>query len=296
MLITGLCFMACNNDDDKVKGDGPADTEEPVFSDVLVLTDRLVTFDEAGEVAGINYGTELNHNAAPGIYSIQADDIEAAKAIFMDIVEGFTNITTSGDDIAVTLYDSDSTPEGKVLFNKGDGSIVATMTFDGFEIPGVSELRFLKKFPTLNAQSSPWRLYDIVTVPSEREGRPRGICIREYKNGQNGMIICPTSYECGYQNWRTNSCLETMKNMAKQVKALGVDNVKARLQQAGLYSDLTRYYWSDTMKFYFFDMGHWKVRLSDGDDIYVSSWEVGLSVNNANNAYTYYFDGNGRCW
>ena len=110
------------------------------------------------------------------------------------------------------------------------------------------------------------------------------------------MIICPTSYESGYQDWRSNTCLETMKKMAGQVKSLGVDKVSARLKQASLYSDLTKYYWSNTTKFYFFDKGHWKVRLSDGDDKYVSSWEVALSNNNANNAYTYYFDGNGKCW
>lgn len=296
-LIFGMCFTACSKDDDDLTGTGENHAiEEPVVPELEIFTDRLVSFDEFGNVRGVNIGVELNHSAAPGVYSIQADDINAAKAIFTELVDGFEDIVTAGDDITVTLRDAEGAEQGKVLFRKAEGTEIATMTFEGFTVPEITMLRFIKTFPQFSAVTSRYRLYDIVTVPSDREGNPRGICIREYSNGTNGMIICPTSYECGYQDWRSNTCLETMKAMGKQVKALGVDKIKSRLQQAKLYSDLSKYYWSNTTKIYVVDKGHWKVRLSDGDDIYVSSWEVALSINNANNAYTYYFDANGRCW
>ena len=216
--------------------------------------------------------------------------------MFMGLIDGFTDISTAGDDITVVLHDAEGKEQGKVYFKKSDVAEVATMTYEGFTLPGITKLRYLDKWPSLGATLSPYKLFDIVTVPSDREGRPRGICIREWSNGTMGMIICPTSYESGYQDWRANTCKETLKAMAAQVKKVGVDKVSARLNQAGLFSDLNRYYWSDTTKFYFFDKGHWKVRLSDGDDIYVSSWEVALAVNNANNVYTYYFNSKGECW
>lgn len=139
-------------------------------------------------------------------------------------------------------------------------------------------------------------LWEVVTVPRSAEDNPRGVCIREYSPGTPGMIICPTSYESGYQNWRANSSVPTLKQMAAQVQQVGVEKVSKCLEQAGLYSDLTKYYWSNYTKWYGLDTGHWKVRLSDGDDIYVSAWQVALSPNNANNCYTYWFDENGNCW
>ena len=292
IFLSGMCFIACSSDDDN----NQPPVEERVH-DLDVFTDRLITVDDEGKLEGVNIGEELNKQAAPGVYSVKVENLAEAKAMFMGLIDGFTDISTSGDDITVVLYDAEGKEQGKVYFKKSSGAELATMTYEGFTVQGITTLRYLDQWPVvLNAPTSRYKLYDIVTVPSDREGNPRGVCIREYSNGTNGMIICPTSYECGYQDWRSNTCLETMKKMAGQVKSLGVDKVSARLKQASLYSDLTKYYWSNTTKFYFFDKGHWKVRLSDGDDIYVSSWEVALAVNNANNVYTYYFNSKGECW
>lgn len=293
MVLSGMCFIACSSDDDNNNNEPPV--EERVH-DLDVFTDRLITVDDLGNLEGVNIGQALNSNVAPEVYSVQVKDLEEAKAMFMELVDGFTDISTAGDDITVVLYDAEGKEQGKVYFKKSSGAELATMTYEGFTVQGITTLRYIDNWPALGATTSKWRLYDIVTVPSDKEGNPRGVCIREYSNGTNGMIICPTSYESGYQDWRSNTCLETMMKMGEQVKKLGVDNVSARLKKAGLYSDLSKYYWSNTTKFYFFDKGHWKVRLSDGDDKYVSSWEVALSNNNANNAYTYYFNGNGKCW
>lgn len=291
MLLSGMCFISSCSEDE---GPGPSVAER--VHDLDVFTDRLVTVDDGGNLKGVNIGEELNSQADPGVYSVKVENLEEAKSMFMELVDGFTDISAAGDDITVTLYDAEENEQGKVYFKKSDGAEVATMTYEGFTLPGIIKLRYLDNWPGLTAVQSPYKLLDIVTVPSDKEGRPRGICIREWSNGTMGMIICPTSYESGYQDWRANTCKETLKSMAQQVKKVGVDKVSARLQQAGLYSKLDRYYWSNTTKFYFFDKGHWKVRLSDGDDIYVSSWEVALSVNNANNAYTYYFNSSAQCW
>ena len=291
IFLSGMCFIACSNDDDN----NGSPVEERVH-DLDIFTDRLITVDDEGKLEGVNIGEELNKQAAPGVYSVKVENLAEAKAMFMGLIDGFTDISTAGDDITVVLHDAEGKEQGKVYFKKSDVAEVATMTYEGFTLPGITKLRYSDKWPSLGATLSPYKLFDIVTVPSDREGRPRGICIREWSNGTMGMIICPTSYESGYQDWRANTCKETLKAMAAQVKKVGVDKVSARLNQAGLFSDLNRYYWSDTTKFYFFDKGHWKVRLSDGDDIYVSSWEVALAVNNANNVYTYYFNSKGECW
>ena len=297
MLTAGLCFTACSSDDDDNSNNNNnqhPSAEEVVENELDVFTDRVISVDELGNLKGVNVGMALN-DVTPTVYSVEVSDINNAKAKFMELVEGFKNISTYGNDITVTLMNAEGKEQGKVYFNEGSGDEVANMTFDGFTLKGITELKYVTKWPGTNS-SSRYRLFEVMRVPSDREGNPTGICIREYSGGTNGMIICPTSYECGYQDWRTNSCKETMINMGKQVKAIGESTVRERLSKAGVYSDLSKYYWCSTMKFIFFDKFHYKVRLNDGDDIMVSSWEVALPINNANNAYCYFFDANGNCW
>lgn len=294
MLTAGFAFTACSSDDDDNNNNTQQSGENIPNADLDVFTDRLISVDELGQLKGVNIGEALDA-VAPTVLSVQADDMEAAKAKFMGLVDGFKNVTTDGNNITVVLKDADNKEQGRVFFKEGSGNTLATMTYEGFTLQGISELRFLSVWPASNAQSR-YRLYQIVTVPASSEGNPRGICIREYSGGTNGMIICPTSYESGYQDWRTNSCKETMIQMGQQVKAIGENETRSRLSAAGLYSDLGRYYWSNTLSYKGVDTGHYKVRLGDGDSKYVSAWEVALSNNNANNAYTYWFDANGNCW
>lgn len=293
MLTAGFCATSCSKDDDNNNNQQQTGENIP-RADLSVFTDRLISVDELGQLKGVNIGEALDA-VAPTVLSVQADDMEAAKAKFNELVDGFKNVTTNGNNITVVLKDADNKEQGKVYFKEGSGNTLATMTYEGFTLQGISELRFLSVWPASNAQSR-YKLYQIVTVPSSGEGNPRGICIREYSGGTAGMIICPTSFESGYNNWRTNSCESTMQEMGRRVAALGASNVSSRLSAAGLYSDLTKYYWSNTKDVYVVDVGYHKVRLSDGDSKYVSSWEVALSNNNANNAYTYWFDANGNCW
>lgn len=296
LLTAGMTFTACGSDDDDNTNtnNGNQQTAELAVDEMNVFLERVVTLDEGGNLMGVNVGTLLNESE-PTVYYAQVYDMNEAKASFMELVEDFQNISTSGNNITVSLKGSDGKELGKVLFKEGSGDEIANMTLEGFTIKDFTTLKYMAKLPASNA-SSRYKLFEVVTVPSSKEGNPRGICIREYKSGTNGMIICPMDYECGYQDWRTNTCKDTMKKMGEQVKAIGVDKVKERLEKAGLYSDLTKYYWSSTTKFYLFDKGHWKVRLSDGDDDYVSSWEVGLGANKAYNCYTYYFNEKGKCW
>ena len=294
MLTAGMCFTACSSDDDDNNNQQQQTGENIGFTDLEVFTQRLISVDDLGQLKGVNVGTALN-TVTPTIFSVQVEDIADAKAKFNELVEGFKDVSTSGNNITVTLKDKDGKQQGKVYFKEASGDPVATMTYEGFSLQGITELNYLVKWPASNAVSR-YKKFQIVTVPSDKEGNPRGICIREYSSSEPGMIICPTSYESGYEDWRSNSCLETMKKMGEQVKAIGESEVRSRLSAAGIYSDLSQYYWSNTTKFYMFDVGHWKVRLNDGDDIYVSSWEVALPKNKAYNAYTYWFDANGNCW
>ena len=296
LLTVGMTFTACGSDDDDNTNNGKdtPSVEDFVENELDVFTERVISVDDLGNLKGVNVGMVLN-DIAPTVYSVEVSDINKAKDMFMELVEGFKNVSTSGNNITAVLLDAEGKEQGKVLFKETDGDAVASMTFEGFTLKGITELRYVTKWPASNATSR-YRLFEVVSVPSDKEGNPRGICIREYSKGTNGMIICPTSYESGYQSCRSNTGKESMKKMGQQVKAVGVDKVKERLEKAGLYSDLTKYYWSTTTKMIFVDKIHYKVRLSDGDDKSVSSWEVALSKNKANNCYTYFFNDKGKCW
>lgn len=294
MLTTGMCFTACSSDDDDNNDQQQQTGADIPLPDLEVFTMRVITVDELGNLRGVNVGEAIDL-VSPTVFSVLVEDLAEAKAKFLELVEDFKDVSTSGNNITVTLRDADGKEQGKVYFKEGTGNEVATMTYEGFTLQGISMLKYVNVWPASNAESR-YKLLQVMTVPSDREGNPRGICIREYKSGTNGMIICPTSYESGYQDWRSNTSKSSMQQFGKQVKEIGVSTVSDRLKKANMYSDLNKYYWSNTTKFYFFDKGHWKVRLSDGSDKYVSSWEVALPNNNANNAYCYWFDANGKCW
>ncbi len=296
MLTAAMNFTACSKDDDQ---DSTNNQQQKMGKDIPaaeleVFTDRVITVDSTGALKGVNVGAALNE-LTPTIFSVQVEDLADAQEKFNGLVKDFRNIVTTGNNITVTLTDSEGKEQGKVFFKEGTGNEVANMTFEGFKLQGISELKYVVQWPGSNAESR-YKLLQVMTVPSVEDGNPRGICIREYKNGSNGMIICPTSYSCGYEDWRANTCRESMVQMGEQVKNVGVAKVSEQLQKAGMFSKLDNYFWSNTTKFYFFDKGHWKVRLSDGDYSYVSSWEVGLSKNNAYNAYCYWFNEKGEVW
>ena len=294
LIAAAICFTACSKDDDNNGTDNPSVEIPPVIDELDIFRDRVITVDAQGNLMGVNVGTAFD-DEEPTVFSTQVSDMNDAKNKFMELVGDFKHVSATGNDITVSLEDAEGKEQGKVIFSEGSGDEVAAMTYEGFTLPGITMLKYMLRLPESNATSR-WKLWEVVTVPSSAESNPRGLCIREYSPGTNGMIICPTSYESGYQSWRANSSVPTLKQMAAQVQKLGVSEVSKRLEQAGLYSDLTKYYWSNYTKWYGLDTGHWKVRLSDGDDIYVSAWEVGLNKNNANNCYTYWFDEKGKCW
>ncbi len=295
MLTAGMCFTACSSDDDDNNNPQQQPTDADIaFSDLEEFTMRVITVDELGNLRGVNVGEAIDL-VSPTVFSVLVEDLAEAKAKFLELVEDFKDVSTSGNNITVTLRDADGKEQGKVYFKEGSGNEVATMTYEGFTLQGITMLKYVSVWPASNAESR-YKLLQVMTVPSDREGNPRGICIREYKSGENGMIICPTSYESGYQDWRTNTSRSSMQQFGKRVKEVGETTVSERLKKAGMYSDLTKYYWSSTTKMIVVDKFHWKVRLSDGSDKLVSSWEVALPNNNANNAYCYWFDANGKCW
>lgn len=294
LTAAAISFTACSKDDDNSNGTNTPSAENLVVNEMYVFQGRVITVDDLGNLKGVNVGTAFD-DEQPTVFSTKVTDITDAKNKFMELVGDFKHVSATGNDITVSLKDGDGNEQGKVFFREGSGDEVAAMTYEGFEVPGITKLKYMLRLPESNATSR-WKVWEVMTVPSSSEGNPRGLCIREYSPGTNGMIICPTSYESGYQSWRANSSLYTLRNMATQIQKLGVQKVSERLKQAGLYSDLTKFYWSNTTENYWFDKGHWKVRLSDGADEYISSWEVGLNKNNANNCYTYWFDEKGNCW
>ena len=294
LSAAAICFTACSKDDDNSNGTVTPSKENLVVNEMYVFQERVITVDSMGILRGVNVGTAFD-DEQPTVFSTQVSDISDAKNKFMELVGDFKHVSVTGNNITVSLKDVNGNEQGKILFREGTGDEVAAMTFEGFTLPGITKLQYMLRLPASNATSR-WKLWEVMNVPRTEEGNPRGLCIREYTPGTNGMIICPTSYVSSYGSWRANSSLETLRKMATQIQKLGVTNVSDRLDKAGLYSDLTKYYWSNTTKFYMFDVGHWKVRFSDGADEYISSWEVGLAKNEANNCYTYYFDEKGNCW
>ena len=296
LTAAAISFTACSKDDDNnsTGTDTPSTESLPVYNELFIFKDRIIKVDNQGNLKGVNVGTAFD-DEQPTVFSTKVTDITDAKNKFMELVGDFKHISATGNDITVSLEDGDGNEQGKVFFREGSGDEVAAMTYEGFEVPGITKLKYMLRLPESNAISR-WKVWEVMTVPSSNEGNPRGLCIREYSPGTPGMIICPTSYVSGYQSWRANSCVETLRKMATQIQKLGVQEVSKRLEQAGLYSDLTKFYWSNENPWYGVDKAHWKVRLSDGADEYVSSWEVGLNKNEANNCYTYWFDEKGKCW
>jgi hypothetical protein len=294
LTAAAIGFTACSKDDDSNGTDTPS-AENLVVNELCVFQDRVIKVDAQGNLKGVNVGTAFD-DEEPTVFSTQVSDINDARNKFMELVRDFKHVSATGNDITVSLKDAEGNEQGKILFREGSGDEVAAMTYEGFNLPGITKLKYMLRLPESNATSR-WKLWEVMTVPRSEEANPRGVCIREYSPGTPGMIICPTSYVSGYQSWRANSSLETLRQMATQIQKLGVSKVSERLEKAGLYSDLTKFYWSNTTKLYFiFDNGHWKVRLSDGADQYVSSWEVALNKNEANNCYTYWFNEKGECW
>ena len=92
MVLSGMCFIACSSDDDNNNNEPPV--EERVH-DLDVFTDRLITVDDLGNLEGVNIGQALNSNVAPEVYSVQVKDLEEAKAMFMELVDGFADISTA---------------------------------------------------------------------------------------------------------------------------------------------------------------------------------------------------------
>ena len=289
-LITGMCFMACTVEDNP----SSPSKQEYGLNDLEVFTEQLISVDDLGQLKGVNIGMALS-TVTPTIFSVKVNDLNDAKSMFMGLVEGCKDVRTSGDEITVILRDHDLNEQGKVFFKKGDGDAVATMSYEGFTLPGITELRFLTNWP-VNSGGSRWKLYAVMTVPSSSEGNPRGLCIREYSEGTNGMIICPMDYRSGYEDWRVNTSKTTLHKMSDQIQKLGVDNVKNALKNANLFCYLNNWFWTTTTKFIGVDKTHYKIRLSNGEVEAVTSWEVALHANSAYNIYTYYFDENGNCW
>ena len=294
LTAAAIGFTACSKDDDNITGTDNPPTENIVFDDLKVFRDRVIKVDDQGNLRGVNVGTAFD-DEEPTVFSTQVSDINDAKSKFMELVSDFKHVSVTGNDITVSLKDAKGNEQGKILFREGSGDEVAAMTYEGFNLPGITKLKYMLRLPESNATSR-WKLWEVMTVPRSEEANPRGVCIREYSPGTPGMIICPTSYVSGYQSWRANSTVQTLRQMATQIQKLGVEKVSKRLEQAGLYSDLTKYYWSNENPWYGVDVAHWKVRLSDGADKYVSSWEVALANNEANNCYTYWFNEKGECW
>ena len=292
LSAAAISFTACSKDDDNNGAENPS-VEIPVIDELDIFQDRVITVDAQGNLKGVNVGTAFD-DEEPTVFSMQVSDINDAKNKFMELVRDFKHVSATGNDITVSLEDAEGNEQGKIFFREGSGDEVAAMTYEGFTLPGITKLKYMLSLPESNATSR-WRLWEAMTVPSRAEGNPRGVCIREYSPGTNGMIICPTSYESGYESCRANSSRETLKQMAAQVQKLGVAEVSKRLEKVGLYSDLTKFYWSNTRKSVI-DHGHWMVRFSDGAEKYISSWVSKVGENNANNCYTYWFDEKGNCW
>ena len=109
MLTAGLCFTACSSDDDDNSNNNNnqhPSAEEVVENELDVFTDRVISVDELGNLKGVNVGMALN-DVTPTVYSVEVSDINNAKAMFMELVEGFKNISTYGNDITVTLLDAE---------------------------------------------------------------------------------------------------------------------------------------------------------------------------------------------
>jgi len=303
MLIIAIALsfgVSCSSDDNDNPGGGGTAVDTTKIDEKATFLDRVVTLDSAGNLLGVNIGASIDPTDAT-VYSTAATDLAAAKEQFLALVADFKDVKAEGNNIVVQMTSDDSIPQyqGTINFTASNyDTQVAEITFKDFNVPGMSKFTYIKDSAWPDNASSPYTLWQVVNVPILRYNYPQGLVIREYSNGNNGMILCTLNSKTQHEARLSNASKNTMLFFQKTIQLIGVDKVKNRLNQAGMFSDLSEYFWTttDERKYYEEFQKWYRMRLDNGITNFCLEKDINLSNDNAYNCYCFYFNSQGLCW
>lgn len=300
LLIVG--FVACSDDDDNKNSNKPTNERENDLSrmEASLLRDNPDP-NETNRIPAIG---KAIYKATPTIFYVGVEDIVEAKESFLSFVNDEIDRVEVADNITLNLKDSKNEPQGNIYFTaleENDNGYLAEVTFAPEDMfPEITKIIYIKNdsWPNMGFQAtSPYKYLKSYRVNSDSEhGYPTGLCIKEYTNGNNGIIIVPLTTNGSYYNHTSNTCDETLHKFAKYIKDSKIaDEVDAALKDLGL-GKLDEYYWSSNSHDHGLWANRYTVNLKTNDEKRISSWDIALDSNTGKNFLGYWFDNNGNCW
>ncbi len=302
LAVLSIGFVSCSDDDDN-NNNKPTNERN---DDLSILTAALLRDnpDESVNERIPTIGKAID-KSAPTEYYVGVEDLSAAKESFLSHINDNIERIEIGDNITFNLKDSKNNPQGNVYFSalsENEKGHLAQVTFSPSDMfPEISKIIYVQNdsWPEsgLGFQAtSPYRYLKPVRVPDAEHGYPTGLCINEYSNGHDGIIIVPLTTNGSYYSHTSNCTDETLRFFAKHIKNNNIAAaVDAALQELKL-GKLDEYYWSSNS----YDHGLWAnrytVNLKTGDDKRISSWDIALNNNTGKNILGYYFNSEGKCW
>jgi hypothetical protein len=208
------------------------------------------------------YGVALSETT-PDVLSVGVTDLAEAKQIFKSLFSPDVKFVESGNNITVTLTNS----QGTVSFAPDDtDGAVAKVTF-ACEIKHVSSLTFLLKSAWSENSNgySPFNNGDVTELGSI-EGMKKWLCIRSASAGQNGILIFLSEKDYSGADHRGDA---PSAGTAKEVSNILKNNwsyYKSVAANAGITRLQDNWeYWISDWKFYFVYVGQKAITLQTGN-------------------------------
>jgi len=120
-LAAGLLAISCKKDQN-----GNSSESFYPCNDADLLINKVLVLDQNGKITGTRGPLQLNE-ADPGMLTIAAEDYDAAKEWFEDIVPDYADLVINGDNMIWNLRDTLNAKQGQVVLKpvsgKADGRI-----------------------------------------------------------------------------------------------------------------------------------------------------------------------------
>lgn len=239
-VITVCFFASCS--DNKSPEIPPAQAE--FIDGKAYLQQSLVALDEAGNFKKRVLGEPLNSADTTLLY-VGVENIEEAKSIYRRLFPRYSSQKEDGNKCIATLTDQNGNAQGTVTFlpvdDEGEGE-VATVSFDGFSLKGVSSLYFILNSAWPQNAVSPYRKGERVVRSTLLDGMQEWICLTEAKLGKQGIL-----YHISKESIDYNSYINTYASQNEHSRE-ETDWIAAELKDAGIYGKFwcgDRYVYSD---------------------------------------------------
>lgn len=271
LWTAGLCMMslfaAC--DEDQENQPGGSDYVESMrvtnFDQKKFLQDNLVETDSAGQFVQRVNGVPLDPADTTVLY-VGVKDVAEAKAIFKSWLAPDASPIENGDVVTVDLLDENKNEQGQATFSPKTETepepLLAEVSFTpSTEMQFISFVKFVPESSWPNNGESAYFVGDKVDLETYDEGLQKWVCIRPYKQGQNGILVYLSH---GTGCWGANY----IKNFASVASAKEVaaitsgqwDSFVSIFSDAGMTLE-NAYYWINDWKYYVFGGGIYSINL-----------------------------------